>query len=335
MKTIAIVGASGVVGKELLRSLDYVNFRIEPENLVLFTSPRSAGKEVDTPYGKKVFQAFDLEIVRGFDLIFLSVSGSFTEEYGTALTEEGAIVIDKSSAFRYKEDVPLVIPEINFEHVKDSKYIATPNCTTSILAMPLYPIYKKYGLKKVIVSTYQATSGGGQAAMEELESETRNYLSGDKVLNNKFAHPIPFNLIPAIDSFQDNGYTKEEMKMVWETRKIFGIPDLAISCTSVRIPTFRSHAESVTVETEHPVDVDEVRELLESTPEVKVVDDPDMQHYPMPLTASEAFDVEVGRIRKNDVFGDFGLDFFVCGDQLLRGAAYNAVRIAERVWDER
>ena len=196
--------------------------------------------------------------------------------------------------------------------------------------MALYPIYKHFGLKKVIVSTYQATSGGGKACMDELREQTHNYLEKKPVTHEHFAHAIPFNLIPQIDVFQDNGYTKEEMKVTWETRKIFNLPDLKISCTAVRIPTFRAHAEAVTIETEKEIDIEKAREILGQSPGVKLVDDPENLLYPMPLTSTEQFDVEVGRIRKNEVFGDHGLDFFVCGDQLLRGAALNAVLIAHK-----
>jgi aspartate-semialdehyde dehydrogenase len=227
--------------------------------------------------------------------------------------------------------VPLIVPEINPETAKNAKLIANPNCTTAILVVALFPIYKKFGLKKVIISTYQATSGGGAAAMNELETETRNYLNGEKIKNEKFAHPIPFNLIPAIDKFlpENDFYTKEEMKVAWETRKIFGDESLKISTTAVRIPTFRAHAESVSIETVKKVSPQKVREILQNAAGVEVRDDPENQVYPMPISATKKFDVEVGRIRRNSVFGEFGIDFFVCGDQILKGAALNAVQIAE------
>jgi aspartate-semialdehyde dehydrogenase len=221
-----------------------------------------------------------------------------------------------------------VIPEINPEAAKNSKLIANPNCTTAILAVALYPLYKNFGIKKAIVSTYQATSGAGAEGMAELEAESKKYLAGEEVKNEFFAHPIPFNLIPHIDKFQENGFTKEEMKVTWETRKTFGDPDLKISCTAVRIPTFRAHAEACTIETEKPITPEAAREILAAAPGVKVVDDPEKLEYPMPLNATKKYNVEVGRIRSSLVFEN-GLDFFVCGDQLLKGAALNAVQIAE------
>ena len=235
------------------------------------------------------------------------------------------------SAFRYEKDVPLCVPEINAEATKGSKLIANPNCTTAIGLMALWPLHKLFGLKKVIMSTYQASSGAGQPGMDELKEGTRAVLMGERdVAENKiFAHPLPFNVIPHIDKFQENGYTKEEMKVTWETRKICDLPDdFPVSCTAVRIPTYRAHSESIVVETEKPVDIAAARKALEEAPGVKLVDDPEAMQYPMPLTATGQYDVEVGRLRKNLCFEN-GLEFFVSGDQLLRGAALNAVLVAE------
>jgi len=326
MKKVAICGITGVVGQEILNCLKKTNFPVG--EIAGFASERSAGKKIDTPFGKTTIQLFEVEKVQNYDFIFLAVGGDFSKQYAKILTEKGAIVIDKSSTFRYIDGIPLVIPEINPETVKGQKLISTPNCTTSILAVALYPLYKKFGLKKIIVSTYQATSGAGKAGMDELEEESRNFLKGETVKNNVFVHPIPFNIIPHIDKFQENLYTKEEMKIVWETQKIFGDPNLNISCTSVRIPTFRSHAEAVTIETEKPITPEEAREILAISPGIEVVDDPASNQYPMPINTNKKFDVEVGRIRRNKIFGEFGLDFFVCGDQLLKGAALNGVQIA-------
>ncbi len=326
MSRIAICGITGVVGQETLVSLEKLNFPVN--ELVGFASAKSAGKKIQTPFGEKEIEEFSLEKCKNFDFVFLCIGGGFSAKFGRKLAEQNEYVIDNSSYFRYDKDVPLIVPEVNAQDIKDAKLIANPNCTTAILHMALYPIYKEFGLKKVIVSTYQATSGGGAEAMNELREQTRNYLEGKEVTNKKFAHPIPFNLIPAIDVFCENGYTKEEMKVVRETRKIFNDKNLPISATAVRIPTFRAHAEAVTVETKKPIDIQKVKEVLEKSKGVKIVDNPEKQIYPMPLTASNHFDVEVGRIRKNEVFGEFGLDFFVCGDQLLKGAALNTVQIA-------
>ncbi|MCK4328057.1 MAG: aspartate-semialdehyde dehydrogenase [Candidatus Diapherotrites archaeon] len=203
------------------------------------------------------------------------------------------------------------------------------DCTTAIAAIPLWKLHQAYGLKKVFISTYQSTSGAGAKGMQELETETQNYLDGKPASHGAFQHPIAFNVIPHIDSFQENGYTREEMKVVGETRKIFGDPNIPISCTCVRVPTFRAHAEGIVVETRKPVSPDGVRELFSNTPGIVVRDDPANNVYPMPLTASNNYSVEVGRIRRNLVFGDHGIEFFVCGDQLLKGATLNAVQIAE------
>ncbi|CAM9333327.1 unnamed protein product [Discosporangium mesarthrocarpum] len=231
--------------------------------------------------------------------------------------------------------VPLVVPEINAASAKGKKLIANPNCTTAIALMALYPLHKEFGVKKCIISTYQAASGAGAPGMTELVEETKKYVTtGEMPANKIFAHPLPLNVIPHIDAFQENLYTKEEMKVAWETRKIMDKPDMRISCTSVRIPTLRAHSEAITIETEKPVNLDRAREVLAAAPGVKVVDSPSSSQYPMPLTATGEDDVEVGRIRCNEVFGDQGLDFFVCGDQLLRGAALNAVLIAEALADK-
>ena len=236
------------------------------------------------------------------------------------------------SAFRYEPDIPLVVPEINGQETKKSKLIANPNCTTAIGLMALWPLYKAFGLKKVLMSTYQAASGAGQPGMDELTEGTAKYLAGEKVENKIFAHPLPFNVIPQIDKFQDNGYTKEEMKVTWETRKICSLPDdFPVSCTAVRIPTIRAHSEVIVIETEKPVDLDVARQALSAQSGLKLVDDPSSLSYPMPSSATGQYDVEVGRVRKSLVFGDYGLEFFVCGDQLLRGAALNAVLVAEEM----
>lgn len=248
------------------------------------------------------------------------------------------VVIDNSSAWRYEPDIPLVIPEINGLDGKCSAgLVANPNCTTAIGAMALWPIHQKYTLKKVLMSTYQAASGAGAEGMAELESGLKSWATtGSVPAPEFFAHQLPFNVIPQIDAFQENGYTKEEMKVSWELQKIFGLPDsVKISCTAVRVPTLRAHSESITIETEKPIKPEDVRELLKSSPGVKVVDDPASKQYPMPLNATSKYDVEVGRIRQSIVFGDHGIEFFVSGDQLLRGAALNAVIIAEQSVKER
>jgi aspartate-semialdehyde dehydrogenase len=224
-----------------------------------------------------------------------------------------------------------VVPEINGSTTQNSKLIANPNCTTAIAVMAVYPLAQHFGLKRMLVSTYQAASGAGQPGMEELKQGTHDYLAGNTPKNEVFAHPLPFNVIPHIDAFQDNGYTKEEMKVTWETRKICGFADtLPISCSAVRIPTLRAHSEVIVMETQKPVDIAQARALLEAAPGLDVVDDPSQNLYPMPLTATGKYNVQVGRLRQSIAF-DNGLEFFVSGDQLLRGAALNAVLIAEEM----
>jgi aspartate-semialdehyde dehydrogenase len=327
---VGVFGATGMVGKEFLNVLFDRKFPMQ--SLRVFASSRSEGKKIKTPMGELTVENSDTVDYSELDLALYAISGDWSKENAPKAVAAGCTVIDNSSAFRYDDDIPLVVPEINPEAIGKSKLIANPNCTTAIAAIPLWQIYRNFGLKKVFVSTYQATSGAGNGGMEELETETRNYLEGKKQGNKIFVHPIPFNVIPHIDKFQENGYTKEEMKVVWETRKIFGNKDLKVSCTAVRIPTMRAHSEAIVVETEKPVNPDKVREILSKTKGVTVKDDPSKNVYPMPLTASKKYDVEVGRIRQNLVFGDHGLEFFVSGDQILKGAALNAVQIAEVVF---
>lgn len=327
---VGVIGATGAVGKELVEVLGKRRFPVT--ELKLFASTRSAGTRIKTPFGEVAIEAFSPEAARGLDLALLAVSGDFAKQHARALAAEGVAVVDNSSALRLEDDVPLVVPEVNAAAIGSHRLIANPNCTTAILVVALEPLRKAFGLKRVIVSTYQAASGAGAEGMQELERETRRALvEGQPAGHEVFAHPLPFNVIPHIDAFQPNGYTREEMKVTWESRKIMGQPDLLISCTAVRIPTFRVHAEAVTIETERPVTPEAAREVLAAAPGVVVVDDPGAKRYPMPLTATGRDDVEAGRIRANPVFGDRGLDLFLCGDQLLKGAALNAVQIAERL----
>ncbi|WP_161882738.1 aspartate-semialdehyde dehydrogenase [Deinococcus alpinitundrae] len=323
---LAIVGATGAVGHELLQVLE--KSRLQFDHLALYASPRSAGSTLK-------FKGEDLTVQAtpdgpiDADVILASAGGSISKALAPVWVKGGALVIDNSSAFRYDDNVPLVIPEVNGEAALGHQgIIANPNCTTAIAAVAVWPLHQRYGVKRMIVSTYQATSGAGAKGMQELETQTHRMLHGQSAEAEVFAYPIPFNVIPHIDSFQDNGYTKEEMKVAWETRKIFGEPDLIVSCTAVRIPTMRTHSEAITLEFERPATPDEARELLRSAPGVEVRDDPAAKLYPMPLTASGKYDVEVGRIRASLAF-EGGLELFVSGDQLLKGAALNAVQIAE------
>ncbi|BDP42973.1 aspartate-semialdehyde dehydrogenase [Deinococcus aetherius] len=323
---VAIVGATGAVGHELLRVLE--NSTLQFDELQLYASPRSAGTKL--PFnGQELTVRATPEGAIDADLILASAGGSISKALAPAWVAGGAVVIDNSSAFRYDPEVPLVVPEVNGEAALGHKgIIANPNCTTAVAVVAVAPLHRAFGVRRMIVSTYQATSGAGQKGIEELLEQTRVTLSGGEAGAEVFAHPIPFNVIPHIDAFQDNGYTKEEMKVVWETRKIIGDDSLKISCTAVRIPTLRTHSEAITLELERPATPEEARELLRQAAGVEVRDDPAARLYPMPLTASGKYDVEVGRIRSSLVF-DGGLDLFVAGDQLLKGAALNAVQIAE------
>lgn len=328
---VGVVGATGAVGKEIIGCLEKRGFPVS--SLRVFGSERSAGKEVDTKFGTTTVEQFSQDAARECDVVFLAVDGDFSLEHAEAICagDDGAVVIDNSSAFRQVEGVPLVVPEINGETTKGKKLIANPNCTTAIGLMAVWPLHKLFGLKKMIMSTYQAASGAGQPGMDELMDGTLSVLNGERdVAENKiFAHPLPFNVIPHIDKFMENGYTKEEMKVTWETRKICGLADdFPVSCTAVRIPTARAHSESIVALFDNPVDMAAAREALEAAPGVKLVDDVENEKYPMPITATGQYDVEVGRLRESIAFDD-ALEFFVCGDQLLRGAALNAVVVAE------
>jgi aspartate-semialdehyde dehydrogenase len=329
---VGIVGSSGAVGEEMLKCLETRNF---PTEKVRLFAKRAAGTVVETAFGSITVEPFTVEAARECEYVLMAVSGGFSEEFSPQISggPKNTVVIDNSSAFRMKDGVPLVIPEINGETGENAGLIANPNCTTAIGAMALWPLHQKYKLKKVLMCTYQAASGAGAEGMAELENGLKEYAQKGAVPPPEyFAHQLPFNVIPQIDAFQTNGYTKEEMKVTWELQKIFGLPDdVKVACTSVRVPTLRAHSESITIETELPIDPDEAREILRNAEGVKVKDEPESLTYPMPLNATGQADIEVGRIRQSLVFGDHGLEFFVSGDQLLRGAALNAVLIAEQM----
>ncbi|CAE8736675.1 unnamed protein product, partial [Polarella glacialis] len=327
---VGIVGCSGAVGVEMLKCLEDRNF--PTENVRLFAK-RSAGTLVKSKFGDIVVEPFSVEAAQECEICLLAVSGTFSEEFSPLIIggPKGTQVVDNSSAWRYDPKIPLVVPEINGEGFGTAPLVANPNCTTAVGAMALWPIHQKYKLKKVLMCTYQAASGAGAEGMAELENGLKAWAKDGVVSKNEFfAHQLPFNVIPQIDAFQENGYTKEEMKVTWELKKIFNLSDdVKVSCTAVRVPTLRAHSESIVVETEEPINPDDVRELMRISQGVKVVDDPGALLYPMPLNATGQADVEVGRIRQSLVFGKHGIEFFVSGDQLLRGAALNAVIIAE------
>ncbi len=325
---IAIVGTSGAVGQELLRVLEQRNFPLD--ELVLFGSSRSAGTTYSFK-GKeiKVKELQHNDDFKGIDIAFVSAGGGTSIEFADTITKHGAIMIDNSSAFRMEEDVPLVVPEVNAADALNTprNIIANPNCTTAQLVVALKAINDLSPITKVHVATYQAASGAGAAAMQELEEQQRQLVNGEEPTISKFAYQLAYNLIPQVDVFTDNGYTKEEMKMYHETRKIMHA-DIAVSATCVRVPVMRAHSEAIWLETERPISVAEAREAFEKADGVVVIDNPTNKEYPMPLDLSGKDPVYVGRIRK-DLTNDKGLSFWSVSDQIRKGAALNAVQIAE------
>ncbi|MGE4273626.1 MAG: aspartate-semialdehyde dehydrogenase [Desulfitobacterium sp.] len=326
MPNVAIVGATGAVGQEFLKILAERNFPVG--ELRLLATKRSAGKTM-------VWQGREIEVqetthdsFKGID-IALFAGGSSSTEYAPSAVKSGAVVIDNSSAYRLDPDVPLVVPEVNPEDVKWHKgIIANPNCSTIIMVVAMKPIFDLAGIKRVVVSTYQAVSGAGREGIEELEDQVRSWANGDELKNHTFPYQIAFNVIPRIDVFQEGDYTKEEWKMVKETQKIFHVDDMAITATTVRVPVLRSHSESINIETERKVAIEEVKTALQNAQGVIVVDNPAEDQYPMPWFSSDSDEVYVGRIRQ-DFSIEKGINLWVVGDQIRKGAATNAVQIAE------
>ena len=325
---VAIVGVSGAVGQEFLRILAERDFPID--ELVLFGSERSAGRKYafrGKEYEVKLLQHND--DFKGIDVAFVSAGGGTSKEFAETITKHGCVMIDNSSAFRMDPDVPLVVPECNAEDAlnRPRGIIANPNCTTIMMVVALQPLEKLSHIKRIRVSSYQSASGAGAAAMDELQQQYRELLNGEPVTVSKFPHQLAYNVIPQIDVFTDNGYTKEEMKMFNETQKIMHT-DARCSATCVRVSSLRSHSESVWIETESPISVEEARKAIEAAPGCTLVDDPAKLVYPMPLDTAGKDDVFVGRIRK-DLSDDCGLTLWLSGDQIRKGAALNAVQIAE------
>lgn len=325
---IAVVGASGAVGQEFLRVFGERNFKFD--DMVLFGSARSAGRTYS--FGGKDYVVKELkhnDDFAGVDIAFVSAGGGVSKEFAETITKHGAVMIDNSSAFRMDSDVPLVVPEVNAADalVRPRGIIANPNCTTILLVVVLNPIERLSHIRRVRVSTYQAASGAGSAAMDELVNQCRQSVSREETTVSKFPYQLAFNLIPQVDVFKDNDYTKEEMKMFDETRKIMH-SDVKVSATCVRVPVMRAHSESVWVETETPLDIEAVRDALSAAPGVTLCDIPSEREYPMPLFMSGKDPVSVGRIRR-DISDDCGLTLWLCGDQIKKGAALNAVQIAE------
>jgi len=328
-KRVAIVGATGAVGVEILRVLERRNFPVA--SLKLLASKRSVGKTLEFRGKPYKVEELTADAFKGVDIAFFSAGATRSREFVPAAKAAGAISIDNSSAFRMAPDVPLVVPEVNPGDLKKHRgLIANPNCTAAILAVAVWPIHQAVGIRRIIVSTYQAASGAGAAAMRELEDQTYEYAEGKEITKSVFPHQIAFNVFSHNTKVAENGYNEEENKVVEETRKMFHAPDLAIQSTCIRVPVLRAHAEAITLELEAPMSPEEARALLSRAPGLKIVDDPKANHFPMPLEASGDLDVHVGRIRR-DLSNPNGLVLFAAGDQLLKGAAWNAVQIAEEL----
>jgi len=324
----AILGATGAVGLEFLQLL--AERRVAPSNLRLLASARSAGRKMPYTGGELPVEQVGPDSFRDIDIALFSAGGSTSREWAPVAVAAGARVVDNSSAFRMDEGVPLVIPEVNPEAIGDAKVIANPNCSTIIMNMVVWPLHQRNPVERVIVSTYQAVSGAGQQAMLELESQTRDVLDGRPARPSVLPVQTAFNLFSHNTAIDETGYNVEEVKMIKETRKIFGAPDLAITATCIRVPVLRAHSESINVSFGRPMDATEAREILSQAPGVKVVDDRENNRFPMPIEATGMDDCLVGRIRNDASRSDGrGIELFVCGDQLRKGAALNAVQIAE------
>jgi aspartate-semialdehyde dehydrogenase len=324
---VAVVGATGAVGLEMVRMLESRKFPVK--QLRLFASKRSAGSKIKF-HGKPIIvERIDNHEFSGIDVALFSAGGAISLEYAPKFAKLGTYVIDNSSAWRMDKHVPLIVPEVNPNAVNGSKIIANPNCSTIQMVVALKPLHDAATIKSIRVATYQSVSGAGGRGIADLEAQSRSWAQNKPIPSpKKIPHQIAFNLVPQIDVFMDNGYTKEEMKMVGETRKIMGAPKMAVSATCVRVPVFRSHSESVWIETKRPLSVQKAQALLRKAPGIKLVDQPEKGLYPMPLHAEGQSITYVGRVRK-DLVTPNGLILWVVSDNLLKGAALNAVEIAE------
>src|SRR4051812_11498769 len=326
---VAIAGATGAVGIEMIKTLERRNFPVG--ELTLLASPRSAGKKLKFNGKEVTIKELTKDSFNGIEIALFSAGGSISKEFAPIAVQAGCVVVDNSSAFRMDEAVPLVVPEINSSDVKKHRgIIANPNCTTAITLMALYPLHAAFGVKRIFASSYQAVSGTGAKAIEELERQVNEITAGKKVTTEVYPHQIAFNVLPHVDSFLESGYTKEEMKMENEGRKIMHHPTFRASVTCVRVPVYRAHSIAISAEFDQPVTVEAAREVLSRAPGLKIIDDPSRNEYPQPLFLAEQDDCAVGRIRR-DCALDNGLAFWVSGDQLLKGAALNAVQIGEEL----
>ncbi len=324
---VAVLGATGAVGREMLKVLEERKFPVS--ELIPLASERSAGGKVPFFGEELTLRVGDEKIFRGVDIVLGAASNALAKRFAPAILEAGAVFIDNSSAFRMDADTPLVVAEVNPEDVKKHKgVIANPNCSTIITLVAVNAINRLSPIKSMVASTYQAVSGAGAGGTAELEKQMRAWAAGERLESGVFPYQIAFNLIPQIGDFSENGYTSEEMKLQNEGRKILHLPELNVSCTCVRVPVWRSHSISVTLQTENPLDLSRVREAVASAAGCRLVDEQSQRRYPMPLETSDQDLVFVGRIRK-DLTGENGISLWCCGDQLRKGAATNAVQIAE------
>ena len=328
---VAIVGATGAVGQEFLSVLAQRDFPIR--NVKFLASARSAGKTVEFKGKGYTIEELKHDSFTDVKIAFFSAGGSVSKEFAPSAVKAGAVVVDNTSAFRMKDGVPLVVPEVNPDQIhRHNGLIANPNCSTIIMNVPVWPLHKVNRVKRIVVSTYQAVSGAGAWGLYELDAQLKAYARGEPIVKEKFPHQIANNIFSHNTKIAENGYNEEENKMVNETRKIFGDPRIMVSATCVRVPIPRAHSESINLEFERPITPDQVREILSKAPGVRIVDDREKNHFPMPLEASGQDDVFVGRIRQ-DISRDDGrgIDLFVSGDQVRKGAATNAVQIAEKL----
>ncbi len=324
---VAIVGATGMVGKEFIKILEQRNF--PSSSISLFASDRSAGRKVLVRGKEEVVKETNHDSFKGVDIALFSAGSEVSRYFSPMAAAAGALVIDNSSAFRMEDDVPLVVPEINPQDIQKHKgIIANPNCSTIQMVVALYPLHQANPIKRIVASTYQAVSGTGLAAVDELSTQTKQVLDGHSTIPHVYPHQIAFNVLPEIDVFLDNGYTKEEWKMVEETRKIMHADEIAISTTCARVPVFTGHSMAVTIESAKPMDPDEARRILAQAPGVRVVDEPVVSLYPQPRASAGTDDVFVGRIRV-DASNPHGLVMWIVADNLRKGAALNTVQIAE------
>ncbi|MBW2466070.1 MAG: aspartate-semialdehyde dehydrogenase [Deltaproteobacteria bacterium] len=328
---VAVAGATGAVGGAMLNVLERRDFPLN--ELRLLASERSVGKKLKFRDSEIEVGLLSKDAFAGIDIALFSAGASRSLEFAPAAVAAGAVVVDNSSGFRMDDDIPLVVPEVNPQAIaryKNRGIIANPNCSTIQMVVALKPIYDKVGIKRIVVSTYQAVSGTGAKAIEELREQVKAYAAGSPLQKEVYPHQIAFNCLPHIDSFLDTGYTKEEMKMVNETRKIFEDPAIGVTATAVRVPVFYGHSESVNIETGEKISAAEVKELLGAAPGMKVVDEPSLSIYPLALDCEGKFETLVGRIREDESI-DNGINLWVVADNILKGAALNAVQIAEIV----